>query len=574
MLMSIFRFLRIALPGLALLSVGCAHQPQVPDAVDANVQGPARVQAPDTSRSTRLMTQVMQAEFARQRGDSRVASEAWARAASHSDDPGVAEAMTAAAIDAGQADTAQAGIERMRDTGADEREVTRERARLALLRGHRDEAREQLVTLLGDGSATAWHDVARVLADARDPALAGVLLESLATETRLPADDASVWLAMSQLGEHLQRHLYAERLAVVAAERFGTARAFAWAAHLKSEAGHDQAALDMLARAVTAEPDSTRYRLTYASALGEDGQNRKALDVLAEADATVGVLAARAAYAARLHDDQALQAVYHDLQAGRAQFERDVSFLLGRLAEVLGKPEAAIGFYADVPVTDENAYDAAVRRAVLLAFSGRSVAAHRLIRGWQQRSTEDSARLHELYLLDAQLYVRAGNGDEAATAYARGLEVFPEDADLLYGRALVAADSGRIDAAIADLRRVLTLDPDNIDAMNALGYTLADDNRDLDEATRLLRRALESQPGEPAIIDSWGWLQYRLGHLDKAETMLRKAWDAVHDPEIGLHLGEVLWQQGKKAEARTIFDAVRELDVDPAVVDAVLQRLQ
>jgi len=118
------------------------------------------------------------------------------------------------------------------------------------------------------------------------------------------------------------------------------------------------------------------------------------------------------------------------------------------------------------------------------------------------------------------------------------------------------------------------LKPDDVEAMNALGYTLADSNQDLDEATRLLAKALKAKPQEPAIIDSWGWLQYRLGHLDEAEKNLQRAWDKSKDADIGVHLGEVLWKRGDRAGAKAVFVQVRKLDPDNKDLRAAMKRLQ
>jgi len=121
---------------------------------------------------------------------------------------------------------------------------------------------------------------------------------------------------------------------------------------------------------------------------------------------------------------------------------------------------------------------------------------------------------------------------------------------------------------------VLAQNPDNVEAMNALGFTLADADRDLPEATRLLRKALTAKPDAAAIIDSWGWLQYRLGHLDEAEKALRRAWDKSKDADIGVHLGEVLWKRGDAAGAKAVFAKVRKLDPDNKALRTTMQRLK
>lgn len=571
--------LRYILPPLSLTTLmlalsACAGAGQR----DANPAPPsqplAQMTVPSDGPDSRSMAQLMQGEFALADGDVPAASRAFAQAASQSSDPRVAEASAGLAINQGNRDDAQAAIDRMRTTGAGSIALARKRARLALLRGHREEAGKQLNIVLSPGGETAWRDFARILADARDPALAGALLEDLANAKTLPADDAQIWVAMSQLGEKLNRHIYAEHIAEQAAQRFATAPSYAWAGHLKLAAGHERQGLDLYAKAVSKEPDNSRLRQMYAAALGKAGKNREALQVLSKGPQNLDVLTGQAAYAARLEDNSALLRVYKTLKSGRARYDRNIGFLLGQLAEVLDKPKAAMGFYADVPASDENAFEATVRRAVLLDQDGQSARAHTLTQQLQRDYADDKEQLSRAYMLDAQLYVRADKPDAAVATYSRGLEKLPDDTDLLYGRALSEADRGDSKKAVVDLRRVLELKPDDVDAMNALGYTLADENRDLEEAEKLLRQAMEQKPDEPAVIDSWGWLQYRQGNLPAAEKSLRKAWSMRKDPDIGVHLGEVLWQQGRKDDARKIFREVRKDAPNNGSLNKTLERLQ
>ncbi len=557
----------------ALLVASCASVGQQNSNLPPSSQPLAQMTVPSDGSDSRAMSQLMQGEFALADGDVPAASRAYAQAAALSSDPRVAEASAGLAISDGNRGQAQTAIERMQSTGAGTVAVARKRAQLALMRGHRDEARQELEKVLAPGGEQAWREFAQILADARDPALAGTLLEDLATTKTLPGDDAGIWVAMSQLGEKLNRHLYAERLAEQAASRFATAQAYAWSGHLKLAAGHQDEGLALYAKAVAKDPDDTRLRQMYAAALGKAGKDREALAALGQGPQNLDVLTGQAAYAARLEDKTELARVYETLKSHRARYDRNIGFLLGQLAEVLDKPKAAMDFYADVPADDKNAFEATVRHAVLLDQDGQSGRAHALAQQLQRDYADDKDDLSRAYLLDAQLYVHAGNPNAAVDAYTRGLVKLPDDADLLYGRALSQADRGDSKAAIADLRRVLELKPGDIDTMNALGYTLADENRDLDEAEKLLQQAMDSEPDQPAIIDSWGWLQYRQGHLPAAEKSLRKAWNMRKDPDIGAHLGEVLWKQGRHDDAREIFEQVREEDPQNATLKKTLQRL-
>lgn len=565
------RFCVLLVP--AMLLNACAGMPEAREPA-ASSHPLARMSVPVDDTESRAMSQLLQAEFALADGDTSSAARAYAQAAATSRDVRVAEASASLAMQTGNPAEAQSAIDRMQATGADPLALARERARLALLRGHRDEARAQLQKVLAPGDDKAWRSFARLLAEARDPALAGTLLEELANARTLPPDRSDMWVAMSQLGEKLNRHIYAEQLADEAASRFGDARAYAWAAHLKMAAGQETEGLAQYARAVADDPDNVRLRLIYAAALSQADRNRDALKVLRAGPQTLDTLIGQAAYAARLDDQGEIARVYAELVKHRTQYDRNIDFLLGQLAETLDKPRQALDYYRAVPQSDEHAFEAVVRQAVLLDQSGDKTRAHALAAGLQRDYADDKDSLQRAFLLDAQLYVLDGRQDQAVATYSRGLEKLPDDTDLLYGRALSEADRGNTKAAIADLRKVLELKPGDVDAMNALGYTLADENRNLEEADTLLRRALEHKPDEPAIIDSWGWLKYRQGDLAAAEKALRKAWDMRKDPDIGVHLGEVLWHQGRREEARKVFAEVRKDDPHNAALAKTLKRLE
>ena len=166
----------------------------------------------------------------------------------------------------------------------------------------------------------------------------------------------------------------------------------------------------------------------------------------------------------------------------------------------------------------------------------------------------------DAYLLEADLRRKNEDDPGELDALARGLAAYPDDNALLYARGLAWERRDRIDRAEADLRRVLVTDPTNTAALNALGYTLADRTDRYTEALELIERARAAAPDEPAILDSYGWVLYRMGRKEEALVQLRRAFTLMKDPEIAAHLGQVLWEQGHKDEARRYFDQARKLD--------------
>jgi len=143
-----------------------------------------------------------------------------------------------------------------------------------------------------------------------------------------------------------------------------------------------------------------------------------------------------------------------------------------------------------------------------------------------------------------------------------GLERFPENGDLLYARALAADAAGNEKMLLDDLNMLIDLQPDNAHALNALGYHLADNNRELDKAEGLLIKANELLPNDPAIMDSLGWLFYRQGKLDEAIELLQQAFVLLPDSEIAAHLGEALWLSGREQEATDVIQNALANDPD------------
>ena len=155
-----------------------------------------------------------------------------------------------------------------------------------------------------------------------------------------------------------------------------------------------------------------------------------------------------------------------------------------------------------------------------------------------------------LFMVEAELLTEMDRKPEALKVYDAALEAHPDDPELLYARGLHGAAMQRLDVLEADLGRLLEIDPDHVDALNALGYSLADMTDRHQEALALIQRALALKPDEGAILDSMGWVYYRLGDLELALDYLRQASAKIpDDPEVAAHLGEVLWALGRHEEA-------------------------
>jgi len=244
--------------------------------------------------------------------------------------------------------------------------------------------------------------------------------------------------------------------------------------------------------------------------------------------------------------------------------------LLAQAAEQRGDIATAEARLARVD-NPQRALEVQTRRASLLARQGRVPQARELVRSTPERNPEDArAKL----LAEAQVLREVKLWSEAYAVLEAANQRFPNDADLLYEQAMMAEKIGQLDAMEAQLRRVMALKPDHAHAYNALGYSLADRNLRLNEAKALIERALQLTPGDPFVTDSLGWVEFRLGNRDEALRLLRQAYKARPDAEIGAHLGEVLWAMGQQDEARRIWAEASSRDAGNDVLRETLVRLK
>ena len=247
-----------------------------------------------------------------------------------------------------------------------------------------------------------------------------------------------------------------------------------------------------------------------------------------------------------------------------------VHFFLGQIEEEQKNTELALEHFRQV--TAGNQYiPARGRAAQILLRQGRPEEARALLRTTQ---TGSEAEKMQLLLAEAQLLREAGRGDEGYAFLEAALAKQPDNPELLYETALYAERQGKPPVLEKHLRHLLKLKPDHAHALNALGYSFADRNVRLDEARKLISRALALAPEDPFIMDSMGWVLFREGKLPEALKTLETAYGIRADPEIAAHIGEVLWTLGRKDEAsRVLSEAVKKFP-DSEILVGALKKFQ
>ncbi|HHQ42631.1 MAG TPA: tetratricopeptide repeat protein [Chromatiales bacterium] len=516
-----------------------------------------------------VMYHVLVGEIAGQRDALGVAVEHYLEAARRSRSPSVAARAARIAIYARRQAEAIEAAERWVALAPDDLDARQTLAILYVRAGRTDEALGQLRRVLAAGGEGAFDTVAAVLAREKDRERALAVMDRLRHEA---AERPQAHLAYARLALHAGRPEAALGATAEALRlRPGWVQALLVRARALVLLDRRDEALAELAQATRERPKDWRLGLAHARMLVEARRFDEARAAFRRLDAL------RPDQPDVLHALGLLAIEARDWEAARRNLERlyalgkrtdESAYFLGSIAETRKRYEEALRWFGRVQ-RGEYRLDARVRIARVRARMGDVDGARALLKALRLRNPALTVRL---FLAEGEILSDVGRHAEALALYTRALERLPDNAELLYARALVAEKLDRLDMVEADLRRILAKDPDNVHALNALGYTLADRTDRYQEALGYIQRALELRPDNPAIIDSMGWVQYRLGNHERALEYLRRAYELSQDPEIAAHLGEVLWVMGDRPAARKVWESALREAPESEVLKRVLER--
>lgn len=533
-----------------------------------------------------MFRSLLDAEFAVRRGGGENAARAarlYLDAARAHPDPDLAERAARIAIEGGGYGLAAEAAGRWRELDPERLEAWRMRA-FALVRTRRpDEAAAALRDLARRWDEPPGHGyelaAAEVLDGEPDPERRVGLMERVADETPGARFALARVLVRSGQGErgaevlealrreapHEDRYAIALALLVYAREDLDTALALL----AGQEARHGDAAAD------GADGGASDALLrTHARLLEAGGRPQEALEryetLLARGPGGGGgdVRYSLARLLMELERFGEARTHFERLRH-RAEWRDTAWFHIGWTHEALDEPEPALRAYRRVR-GGEWFLSASIRAAGVLAGLDRLDQARGYLTTVRALTEEDGDI--QLYRAEGELLVRADRAPEAMDVLGAALAAHPGEAELLYARAMTAISVDRLDILEEDLRAILARDPNHADALNALGYTLADRTDRYEEAHELVKRALALRPDQYHIVDSMGWVLYRLGRHEEAADYLRRSYEMEPHPEVAAHLGEVLWVLGRREEARRIWDAALARDPDDEVLVETLGR--
>ncbi|MHB8534328.1 MAG: tetratricopeptide repeat protein [Sulfuricaulis sp.] len=531
---------------------------------------------PKVALTPDILYSLLVGEIAGQRGQISVAASTLGKVAQETRDPRIAERATLASLYAKRYDEALKSAQlwsalQPNDTEAREAVIT------SLLELNRvAEAKSQFVSLFGTDESRqhldqAYLRAAAILGRASDRAVGIDVMRSLVA---LHPQQASAHFAMAHLlvrGGDLESALISDEEALKLRPDWEDAALFK--ARILMSLKESREAGEFFAQFLHSNPGATGVRLNYARFLIDQKQwemaleqfKRVASDMPNDADTVyaVGLLALQTN-----HLDEAGKYLKRALELHPQN--NQARLYLGEVAEQLKHYDEAARWYREIS-NGEYYFDAQLRLGLVQARQGNPTTARQHLESLvpqNDRERVQRALTEEQILREARQYHQALDVMNAA------LKAVPGEKDLLYARALLAEKLGNYDVTERDLRAILKQDPKNVNALNALGYTLTDRTTRYKEALDLLQQAMALKPDDAYIMDSMGWLQYRLGNNAEAVKYLKHALDIRNDAEIAAHLGEVLWVMGDHRQAESVWSRALRETPDNEALNSVIKKFK
>lgn len=542
---------------------------------------PAEGSLPAVTLTEELLYKLLTSEIAFQRGNWQAAYITILGVAQQTRDPRLARRAAEIALSAKQSGEALAAIRLWHELAPDSNEATQYYLGFMVINNNLTDVQRILSEKLAKATPKQYGVIMlqaqRLLARARDRKAAFDVLEEILSPYKATAE-AHLALAQGAYASSDNARAIGEARAALAIKPDSSLAILTIA-----QASEKVDALKALAAFLEKNPGIRDVRLAYASMLIDLKQLDKARHefelLLHDKPGDAGTLYTLGALALESAHYKLAEKYFLDylsaLEANPAE-ERDPTPAFINLAQIaLEKKDkqAAMNWLSKVDSYDgkNTAWlNVQIRLAQLIAMDGKLQEAREFLHAVK---THNEAEQIQLIKAEAQLLRNARQEQPAWEVMQAAVERFPENPDLLYDFAMLAESQKKLTEMEAMLKRVIELAPNSQHAYNALGYSYADRNIHLDTALSLIEKALQLAPDDPFILDSLGWIKFRLALPDEAEQALRRAYQLRSDPEIAIHLGEVLWSTGRKEDARKFWNEATSKDPDNETLKNTLLRL-
>ena len=560
---------------LVLLN-GCAGSPDKQETLEKSV-APAKVtpvqekKPQDLDKSSidpNVLFMLLTAEIAGQRGQYDVALEGYMEAARQAKDPRYAERAAKIAMymkDSAKTDDAVSLWLQLDANNVTARKIA---ALSALRSGDKPAAIEHLNILLSEdpaGFETALLELASVLEKENKTSLLYDVLDAVARQN---SDQPAVYFVQSLLAMQMKNKALAEaKIERALMLRPDWDKALVFQAQIAVYAGDLGKAKNLLRSAVAKFPENEKLKKMLAQVLikAEDYEQASKVyqDIVSANPQDAESQFALALVYLQLGRDGKAEDILNKLLE-QPEWQNQASFYLGKIEEKRGNVEKALDWFDKV---NDGAFvfEASMSSVSLLAKNKQFEEANSRLRLMEEKFPKYKRRL---ILLQAELFSQQKQYEKAFALLTDALVEMPDQKDLLYSHALMAERIGRLDVLEADLKKILAKQPDDAEALNALGYSLLEKPDRYADAEKYLEQAIRLKPDEAVIMDSYGWLQFRLGNYEQALLYLERAYAKQQEGEIAAHLAEVLWAMGRKSEAKRLFaEAIKKMPDNEYLLD-------
>lgn len=546
--------------------------------VSAAVEPKAEDPLPAVELTEDLMYKLLSGEVAYQRGDWQTGFMTMLSLAQQTHDPRLARRAAEIALSAKQAGEALTAVRLWRSLDPYSDEAAQYYLSFVILSENLEEAKPILEQRLKEARpqtrALLAFQIQRLLGRAKDKTAAFKLLDELLTPY---ADMPEAHLALSQAaysqGDGARARQEAQTALKIQPNSELAILSLAQVTPARSDADK------LLAEFLKHYPKARDVRMAHARMLVEQKEYSKAREqfeaLLKDLPGDLTSLYALGVLGVQTNDLAAAEkylTAYINALSANPDEERDPNqalLLLAQIAEERKDTNAALKWLAQIE-PGEAYLSAQLKRAQVIAKRGDLAGARKLL---HELHVSDERNEAQVILAEGQLLREANRLPEALNVLDAGIKHYPNDTDLLYDYAMTAEKLNRLDAMETALRKIMVLTPNNQHAYNALGFSLAERNIRLNEAYALIEKALNLAPEDPFIMDSMGWVQFRMGKLKEAEALLRRAYEQRPDAEIAVHLGEVLWVKGQKDDAQKFWRDAQSKDPQNDTLKSTLARL-
>ena len=389
-------------------------------------------------------------------------------------------------------------------------------------------------------------------------------LQNLATNN---PNDPIIQLCLAQIAAQLNE-LNIANVATGAALKLKpdlTHAIFLQAKLIRAHAKSDVTALDYLKKQLVKFPKNEELRLFYANVLLDNNKTKETLiqlnsllsstnqNYILEANLLIAEIYLQKE---NLNLEKAKIHLIKLMKIDENFATNKVAFLLGQIAEKQHDITTAVNRYTSIA---EEPYHIIgyLRAAALLASDQKLTQAMEIL---NQAEPSTILEKKQLLLFKIELAIASKDLALAIASTNEGLQMLPNDVDFLYAHSIIASLNNQLVVAEKDLKKIISFQPNNHTALNALGYILANHTNRKQEALKYLQQALQLSPNDPVYMDSMGWLLYRMGKITDSLELLYKAYQIDEASNIATHLGEVLWVSGQQQQAEAVWKKAWQTD--------------